>query len=99
MKFEIIDHSLSIYVFQDHEVELYKYVFPLKYPSLAVIGLIQPIGSILPISEMQCRWVAAVFSGQIRLPLNTDMLADIKLKQTEIRKRSQLCSLINQIGF
>ncbi|CAG9537885.1 unnamed protein product [Cercopithifilaria johnstoni] len=72
---------------KDHEVELYKYVFPLKYPSLAVIGLIQPIGSILPISEMQCRWVAAIFSGQIRLPRHADMLADIKLKQVQIKRR------------
>uniref|UniRef100_A0A1I7VSS2 Flavin-containing monooxygenase n=1 Tax=Loa loa TaxID=7209 RepID=A0A1I7VSS2_LOALO len=71
---------------KDHEVELYKYVFPLKYSSLAVIGLIQPIGSILPISEMQCRWVAAVFNGQIKLPLHEEMLADIKLKQAQIKK-------------
>ncbi|VDO39287.1 unnamed protein product, partial [Onchocerca flexuosa] len=71
----------------DHEVELYKYVFPLKYPTLAVIGLIQPIGSILPISEMQCRWVAAIFSGQIKLPFHGEMLADIKFKQAEIKKR------------
>uniref|UniRef100_A0A914RYI2 Flavin-containing monooxygenase n=1 Tax=Parascaris equorum TaxID=6256 RepID=A0A914RYI2_PAREQ len=40
-------------------------------------GLIQPIGSIAPISELQSRWVAAVFSGQIKLPSKTEMLADI----------------------
>ncbi|KAM3716878.1 Flavin-containing monooxygenase [Dirofilaria immitis] len=72
---------------KNHEVELYKYVFPLKYPTLAVVGLIQPIGSILPISEMQCRWVAAIFSGQIKLPLHEEMLADIQLKQAQIRRR------------
>uniref|UniRef100_A0A8R1TWY5 Flavin-containing monooxygenase n=1 Tax=Onchocerca volvulus TaxID=6282 RepID=A0A8R1TWY5_ONCVO len=55
---------------KNHEVELYKYVFPLKYPTLAVIGLIQPIGSILPISEMQCRWVAAIFSVTVINDLN-----------------------------
>lgn len=76
-------------------MELYKYVFPLKYPSLAVIGLIQPIGSILPISEMQCRWAAAVFSGQIRLPRHAEMLADIELKQTQIKRRLELCSPTN----
>ncbi|VIO98915.1 Uncharacterized protein BM_BM4308 [Brugia malayi] len=72
---------------KDHEVELYKYVFPLKYPSLAVIGLIQPIGSILPISEMQSRWVAAVFKGQISLPPHTEMEADIKLKRAQNKRR------------
>jgi dimethylaniline monooxygenase (N-oxide forming) len=36
-----------------HEVDLYKFVFPPDIDDLAVIGLIQPIGSIGPISEMQ----------------------------------------------
>ncbi|VDO29844.1 unnamed protein product [Brugia timori] len=59
----------------------------MKYPSLAVIGLIQPIGSILPISEMQSRWVAAVFKGQISLPPHTEMEADIKLKRAQNKRR------------
>ncbi|VBB25470.1 unnamed protein product [Acanthocheilonema viteae] len=80
-------HPEFIIPIKDHEVELYKYVFPLKYHSLAVIGLIQPIGSILPISEMQSRWVAAIFNGQIKLPSHADMLADIKLKQAQIKRR------------
>lgn len=75
------------HIFKDHEVELYKYVFPLKYSTLAVIGLIQPIGSILPISEMQCRWAAALFSGQTRLPRPAQMMADIQFKQNQIKRR------------
>uniref|UniRef100_A0A915PXY6 Flavin-containing monooxygenase n=1 Tax=Setaria digitata TaxID=48799 RepID=A0A915PXY6_9BILA len=80
-------HPDFIIPIRDHEVELYKYVFPLKYPTLAVIGLIQPIGSILPISEMQCRWAAAVFSGQLTLPSHIEMMADIELKRIQIKKR------------
>ncbi|CAN8026543.1 unnamed protein product, partial [Ixodes persulcatus] len=39
----------------DNEVQLYKYVFPpgLKHPTLAVIALVQPLGAIFPIAEMQ----------------------------------------------
>ncbi|KAG0443888.1 hypothetical protein HPB47_014415, partial [Ixodes persulcatus] len=39
----------------DNEVQLYKYVFPpgLKHPTLAVIGLVQPLGAVFPIAEMQ----------------------------------------------
>uniref|UniRef100_F1L2K1 Flavin-containing monooxygenase n=1 Tax=Ascaris suum TaxID=6253 RepID=F1L2K1_ASCSU len=71
----------------EHEVDLYKFVFPPDCPSLAVIGLIQPIGSLAPISELQSRWVAAVFSGQIKLPSKTEMLADIEYKRELRMKR------------
>ena len=36
---------------QDHVVDLYKHVFPLGAADIAVIGLIQPIGSVAPIAE------------------------------------------------
>jgi hypothetical protein len=50
------------------QVPLYKYVFPpdLPHPTLAVIGLVQPLGSLMPISEMQCRWVSRVLTGKAR---------------------------------
>lgn len=76
-------------------MELYKYVFPLDYPSLAVIGLIQPIGSVVPISEMQCRWAAAVFEGRVSLPRRAEMMIDIEHKRAEIRRRYSEQNLFN----
>lgn len=48
-----------------NQAALYKNVFPpeLDQPTVAVIGLVQPLGSTLPISEMQARWAANVFKG------------------------------------
>ncbi len=45
-------------------VDLYKYTFPpnLTHSTMAVIGCFQPLGSTMPISEMQCRWAARVFN-------------------------------------
>lgn len=45
---------------------LYKYVFPthLQKPTLAVLGLIRPLGGIMPVIEMQARWAARVFKGR-----------------------------------
>ncbi|NWV16331.1 FMO5 monooxygenase, partial [Origma solitaria] len=50
----------------DNQISLYKYVFPpdLEKPTLAFIGLIQPLGAIMPISELQCRWATRVFKGK-----------------------------------
>ena len=44
-------------------VELFKYVFPpdLEHPTLAVVGCIQPVGAIMPISEMHCRWATGLW--------------------------------------
>ncbi|MFH4973602.1 hypothetical protein AB6A40_000311 [Gnathostoma spinigerum] len=72
---------------KDNEVKLYKYVFPLDHPNLAVIGLIQPIGSIAPISEIQSRWVASVFTGRCKLPSRKTMLDDIEEKRAQMQRR------------
>lgn len=50
----------------ENKTRLYKYVFPpgLERPTLAIIGLIQPLGAIMPISEMQARWATRVFKGE-----------------------------------
>lgn len=49
-----------------NKISLYKKVFPpnLEKPTLAIIGLIQPLGAIMPISELQGRWVTQVFKGR-----------------------------------
>lgn len=49
-----------------NKVSLYKKVFPpnLEKPTLAFIGLVQPVGAIMPISELQARWVTQVFKGK-----------------------------------
>ena len=48
---------------------LYKFVFDVEDPSLAFIGLARPIfGSIISVSEIQCRLAARVFSQKVPLP-------------------------------
>lgn len=49
-----------------NKISLYKKVFPpnLEKPTLAIIGLIQPLGAIMPISELQGRWATQVFKGK-----------------------------------
>uniref|UniRef100_A0A8C1ZVJ2 Flavin-containing monooxygenase n=1 Tax=Cyprinus carpio TaxID=7962 RepID=A0A8C1ZVJ2_CYPCA len=72
-----------------NKVSLYKYVYPpgLEQPTLAVIGLIQPLGAIMPISEMQARWATRVFKGLCKLPPMSAMMKDIKAKEEAMAKR------------
>ncbi|KAM6938889.1 flavin-containing monooxygenase 5-like isoform 1-T2 [Lycodopsis pacificus] len=73
----------------ENKASLYKYVFPpeLDRPTLAIIGLVQPLGAIMPISEMQARWATRVFKGCIKLPSVASMLKDVQCKQETMAKR------------
>lgn len=64
ISFPFLDRSLVWSA--EGKIELYKSVFQPKIPhphTLAFIGLIQPFGPLIPISEMQCRWFAELMSG------------------------------------
>ncbi|XP_029005114.1 flavin-containing monooxygenase 5-like [Betta splendens] len=73
----------------ENKTDVYKFVFPpeLDRPTLAIIGLVQPLGAIMPISEMQARWATRVFKGCIKLPSAAAMLKDIRYKQETMAKR------------
>lgn len=72
-----------------NKASLYKYMFPpeLERPTLAIIGLVQPLGAIMPISEMQARWATRVFKGCTKLPSVASMLKDVQCKQETMAKR------------
>ncbi|XP_021344877.1 dimethylaniline monooxygenase [N-oxide-forming] 5-like [Mizuhopecten yessoensis] len=83
--FPFIDKS--VIDVQDNRIELFKYMFPpnLKKPTICVVGCVQPIGSLMPISELQCRLAARVFKGDVTLPSSDEMWADIRQKEEEMR--------------
>ncbi|XP_029683450.1 flavin monooxygenase isoform X1 [Takifugu rubripes] len=62
------------------ELALYKRLFPpsLLRPTLAILGLFQAKGPIVPLVEMQGRWAARVFAGLSFLPPKKKMLEVIE---------------------
>ncbi|XP_054021432.1 flavin-containing monooxygenase 3 [Dryobates pubescens] len=74
------DHS--IIKSRDNEVTLYKGIIPpqLEKPTIAVIGLVQTLGAIMPTVDLQCRWAIKVFQGQCMLPPVREMMDDIDEK-------------------
>ena len=79
----------SIIEVKENKCDLYKYIFPphLKHPTLAMIGFIQPVGAIMPISEIQSRWVTQIFTKQAKLPSVSVMMADIQKKRKKMALR------------
>lgn len=61
-----------------NRVDAYRLVFPPDLPGLALIGLAQPVGALLPVSEIQSRWAARVFSGKLALPSQIRMWEHIQ---------------------
>lgn len=84
--FPFLEDSVKVV---ENKISLYKNVFPpnLEKPTLAIIGLIQPFGAIMPISELQGRWVTQVFKGIKKLPPKSEMMSEIAKVQEELSKR------------
>ncbi|KAK2835804.1 hypothetical protein Q5P01_016288 [Channa striata] len=72
-------------------LRLYKRLFPpsLQHNTLALMGLFQAQGPIMPVVEMQARWAVRVFLGLCHLPSKEEMLAVIESE----KKRNMKCYL------
>jgi len=72
----------------NNELRLYKNVFSPAAPlTLAVIGLVQPIGAIMTLAEIQARWVVQIFKGRLGLPEVAEMNKWIDKYHESIHRR------------
>ena len=53
---------------EGNRVPLFRRVVHPDAPGLYFIGLVQPLGAIMPIAELQAEWVADLFEGSAALP-------------------------------
>lgn len=59
----------------------------LQPPTIVFVGLVQPLGAIMPISEMQSRWIMSVWKGALGLPSVANMVSKINESQRDLRER------------
>ncbi len=71
----------------DNRISLYKRVFHPSLPGLAFIGLVQPLGAIMPIAEEQGRLVADHLTGRYALPSPAERQASIAEDDAAVRSR------------
>jgi cation diffusion facilitator CzcD-associated flavoprotein CzcO len=72
---------------RDNELELYKHLIHPDVPGLYFIGLVQPLGAIMPIAERQSLLVADHLEGIYSVPDRRAMQRDIDRKEDRMRKR------------
>jgi hypothetical protein len=70
-----------------NEVRLYRRVVHPEIDGLYFIGLVQPLGAIMPLAELQSRWVAGLLTGEMKLPDRRTMTREIASYQSAIRDR------------
>ena len=71
----------------DNRIELYRRVVHPQLDGLYFIGLIQPLGAIMPIAELQSEWIVDVVEGKVALPSKAEQVHEIALEQSAMRKR------------
>jgi len=74
----------SLLDFANGPVPLYLRAFPPRLPGLYFIGLLQPIGCVWPLAELQARLVADLIAGRYRLP--ADVAERIAEEADEVRR-------------
>lgn len=71
----------------DNHIELFRRVWHPDHANLAFIGLLQPLGAVMPLAEAQGRWVARYLRGEYRLPSPAQMREDIRRDMASMAKR------------
>lgn len=71
----------------DNHIELFRRVFHPDIPGLYFIGLLQPLGAIMPLAEAQSAWIGDHLRGEYALPAPAELRADIARDQAAMKKR------------
>ncbi|MEZ4254156.1 MAG: NAD(P)-binding domain-containing protein [Polyangiales bacterium] len=70
-----------------NDVRLYHRVVPLDHEGLYFVGLVQPLGAIMPLAEVQSKWIAGLLRGTHRLPSRAAMEKEIARYRASLARR------------
>jgi cation diffusion facilitator CzcD-associated flavoprotein CzcO len=57
----------------DNDLPLFHRVWKPGLDSLFFVGLLQPLGAVMPLAEAQAKWIAAYLAGEYTLPADDEM--------------------------
>lgn len=72
---------------QTNDLQLYQRVVHPDFPGLYFLGLIQPLGAIMPLAEKQSMWLAKLIRGECHLPEKTQMIRSIQASAAQNNRR------------
>jgi cation diffusion facilitator CzcD-associated flavoprotein CzcO len=71
----------------DNDLPLFRRVFHPRIPSVSFIGLLQPLGAIMPLAAAQSEWVTDYLAGRYALPDPAALRADMEAERRRMFKR------------
>lgn len=71
----------------DNDLPLFRRVFHPRIDNVFFIGLLQPLGAIMPLAEAQSEWVAEYLRGEYALPGPAALAQDIEAERRKLFKR------------
>jgi dimethylaniline monooxygenase (N-oxide forming) len=71
----------------DNDLPLFKRTFHPEIDNVVFVGLMQPLGAIMPIAERQGVWIADYLSGRYALPEASEVRADMERERERMFKR------------
>src|SRR3954469_15730525 len=71
----------------DNDLPLFRRVFHPRHDNVFFIGLLQPLGAIMPLAAAQSEWVCDHLSGSYALPAPGALRADIEQERRRMFKR------------
>jgi dimethylaniline monooxygenase (N-oxide forming) len=71
----------------DNDLPLFRRVFHPELPGIYFVGLLQPIGAVMPLAELQSEWICDHLTGRYVLPPAHELRADIEAERAAMFKR------------
>jgi dimethylaniline monooxygenase (N-oxide forming) len=71
----------------DNDMPLFRRTFHPGFSDLFFVGLLQPLGAIMPIAEHQSAWISDYLLGRYALPPAGELRADIERERARMFKR------------
>ncbi|MEM8894602.1 MAG: NAD(P)-binding domain-containing protein [Bacteroidota bacterium] len=87
VSFPFLKHMSAFDVEQTNDIRLYKKVIHPDYKGLFFLGLVQPLGAIMPLAEVQSQWIAKLITGECKLPSKEGMKKSIQEDVNQMAKR------------
>jgi hypothetical protein len=85
--FPFLKHYAEFDIEETNDIRLYKKVIHPDYKNLFFLALIQPLGAIMPLAEIQSKWIAKIIKGESKLPSKDTMLKTIEEDKQKLAQR------------
>lgn len=87
ISFPFLKHYVEFDIEETNNLRLYKRVIHPSFPGIFFTGLLQPLGAIMPLAELQAKWIAKIATGEYKLPQKEEMLRSIEEDAKKLYKR------------